>query len=478
MSSQKVDAEVHREGRVVDTVTSRPVRLLPDGRAGIVFGGAVYPLYADHTICLDDASVEKDLCLRFARATDELRYAATSEVRSNIRSTPRLSTWFLEENRYGFYLVFDGVEATAQAVADELDQAGIRVKRWDASHRPASDGHHYDWFIRLADDDAATPQRVREALGLAGRAERRHVDHIDAQSEDDGSRSLELLERLDQLEARLPPLQARIGDLQLLADALTGENQELIAELARARRESSAAKRSARQREVEFTAIQAARDRISKELDSLRLRLEEVTQRDGDDQDLRLSALQQDNQALFVEWESSEARVEALGVELIRVQGELEAAVRSREEVEDELALVREATSSPAELSRGMRGTRGGLESFLEALLPRTTLHPDAVDALSSADDPGRMLDVLIELDRFERGRGNGLPARALDGHKPWREIDSHLATGARGATSAGGRVYFTAQAGRVWAMVQHKTDGKSQEQALRRLKMWRPWPE
>ncbi len=55
-------------------------------------------------------------------------------------SAPAISRWYLESNRFGHYIVFDGSRADASHLVDRLKNAGIRVVRWDESVRSADNG--------------------------------------------------------------------------------------------------------------------------------------------------------------------------------------------------------------------------------------------------------------------------------------------------------------------------------------------------
>jgi hypothetical protein len=76
MAWKKVGVVVYYDGRVVDTLTPRPVRVMPNGRAGVVYNGVVYPLYEGNIVLLEDEPVDKDECDRFVPAHAPIPYAS------------------------------------------------------------------------------------------------------------------------------------------------------------------------------------------------------------------------------------------------------------------------------------------------------------------------------------------------------------------------------------------------------------------
>ena len=90
---------VQRGGQVVDgPLSDRPVRVLPQGTAGVVYGGRVYPVYADRTIDLDDQSVPKDLVPEFAVEGQHLSLLADAKGTGGSRSI-RPAAWNVETNK-------------------------------------------------------------------------------------------------------------------------------------------------------------------------------------------------------------------------------------------------------------------------------------------------------------------------------------------------------------------------------------------
>jgi len=65
MAPQQVVVKVVNGPSVVDRAIRRPVRLTPDGYAGVVYAGDVYPLFADNVVDVAGPSWELEDCNRF-----------------------------------------------------------------------------------------------------------------------------------------------------------------------------------------------------------------------------------------------------------------------------------------------------------------------------------------------------------------------------------------------------------------------------
>jgi hypothetical protein len=147
MASKKVDVAVYDGARRAARLTARGVRLMPDGYAGVVYNGAVYPLYEGNYIDISGESVDKDNCDRFVAAYSDIPY--WPEIRPDDLSDSGylgIEDWYLESNQFGHYLVFDASEDAARRLVDAVESCGLGVRRWDESSRPADNGHFYDWF--------------------------------------------------------------------------------------------------------------------------------------------------------------------------------------------------------------------------------------------------------------------------------------------------------------------------------------------
>lgn len=146
MASKVVDASIFDGGKFVSNAPERPVRLMPAGVAGIVYNGWVFPLYEGDFIDLADEPVSKDECKQFVPDDVAIPYADRLEPVDGVLG---IEDWYLETNRLGHYLVFDGLEQAAERFVGAVDAVGLGVMGWGESSRPADNGAFYDWYIRL-----------------------------------------------------------------------------------------------------------------------------------------------------------------------------------------------------------------------------------------------------------------------------------------------------------------------------------------
>ena len=139
MASQQVVVRVLDGESLVDESIRRPVRLTPDGFAGVVYAGAVYPMFAGNVVDIAGPSWEVEDCNRFLLAGAPVPYAQRVDGQSSNPPFGGLhGEWTVETNRFGHYVVFNASERVASLAVDSLEAAGVSVQRWDVSHRAAA----------------------------------------------------------------------------------------------------------------------------------------------------------------------------------------------------------------------------------------------------------------------------------------------------------------------------------------------------
>ncbi|MGW3017481.1 hypothetical protein [Streptomyces longwoodensis] len=169
MASTKALVRVLDHGTEVESGVRRPIRLTPDGYAGVAYAGSVYPLRQGDLIDLSGSSWELADCDRFLFAGAEVPYAPIAGEPLEAASSFDVE-WHLETNQFGHNVVFNASEHVASSLVSALEDAGLNVQRWDVSHRPADDGNFYDWFARLR-FKAARPKHLRSS-GLSSHRRR------------------------------------------------------------------------------------------------------------------------------------------------------------------------------------------------------------------------------------------------------------------------------------------------------------------
>ena len=146
--SNAINVAVAKGQDFIRWARNRPARVHPSGCVGAVFEGLVMPVYRDRFDCLsidlNDEGYDPSDCPfwpgfePFSFLDDSTKTSETGTIR-----------WHLETNTFGHYVVFDGNEQAVDSMLKALEQVGLGIRRHGESTRPADDGYHYDWFIRL-----------------------------------------------------------------------------------------------------------------------------------------------------------------------------------------------------------------------------------------------------------------------------------------------------------------------------------------
>lgn len=491
MPSAKVDVAVRSDGNVVEVLRRRPVRVLPTGTAGVVYAGEVFPLYAGDTINLGDRSYSKAECNSFVRAGQPIPYASATESTSSARLD--VGRWNIEHNRFGNYLVFDADEGTAEAVATLMEDVGLGVIRWDVSSRPAEDGYHYDWFVRLgfqgSGEDAYS--RVAGALSSAGAEETPRS--VDAHPEIPGQAG-QISNNADE-HARLTQLMGIVEGLFASVDEWRTAHEKISAKAAQLERNLADALKAVRQQrqtavdeqrlrlaaEAELAARRAVSD--GAEADSQSSLAEAVRQVEAR-ASARIKQADEDRRAAEQLGEEAEenasnqrARVRQLEAELTRMGAALAAAGEDKQFLESYISELSAADEEKAKLreagkARQTSSGRTSADRFAEQVLPRLTLSPEALETLVAMKDPSKVFAVLSALNLGEPIAAT--PFKGVSaGNLRIKEIDRHLHIGNEGKASDMGRVYYCRAGDRVFAHVHRKQNDNEQRQTVERFAGW-----
>lgn len=474
MASQQLVVVVHNGADRVDGPFSRPVRLLPDGTAGVVYGGDVYPLYDDDRIDLRDEPVDKWSCPSFVTAGTAVPYARRRAPKG--RRGPRVGAWYLESNRFGHYLAFDAGEAVAASVAELMTDCGLGVRRWDVSHRPSEDGVQYDWFIRLAfeGDRDECLQRVSAALSRTAGTKKK-----DTPAARDSSELAELRELVTDLASSAQEAERqRVAALQQAADsALRTADAEAELRLAQAARKDATRRLTAARK-----ADKQLRDELlasRQEVADAQLTRTAPTAAVGADAQVagltaELAAVRDSLSGANAAWFEAQTRSESLDDEAAALRERLGDAERERTSLAEQLAVAaqqaqevaaqdREAATAAA--ARSPR-RRESVEGFLLKCLPRLQLDPDSVETLLSFPKPLEALRLLVRLQE----RDSSVQATRL--HSGFFEVVQHVHTGEAG-NAAMGRVYYGLDAeGQVHVRLHRKRDLKEQQRFIKNLRL------
>jgi len=132
----------------------RPLRQMPDGRVGVVYRHAVFPVRGQNAVDISDPWQDPSDCPLIP---------VTNDVRRQ---------WFLDTSGRAPYLVWRGNWRRDQSEVDDvvtaLKSAGIQVRRHGPSTRPASNGIKYEWWVRLGDGESPSDEVLDEVFQIGG----------------------------------------------------------------------------------------------------------------------------------------------------------------------------------------------------------------------------------------------------------------------------------------------------------------------
>jgi hypothetical protein len=473
------------------------VRVLPSGKAGVVYGGVVYPLYAGNSVDVADDPHDKYDCRSFVPVGGTISYSGRSlPAQAEAVTAPpggflRDEDWHLEANRVGHYLVFDADQRTAERVVDVLERSPLGVRRWDAGHRSADNGRFYDWFVWLTFDgdrqeclrlvrsllgrttspeaptgialEGSLPERLRsaivEALQNAQGAARENT-RLTQEISDATSQSLRVKQENEELRLHL--------DVALADTATMGRAQDAqVAAMRGAEEQRRADEQRAldRSRKLHDEQIAELRD------DLAAARSEQHATLDSDRAELRarLAAAEIERDDYGKKCLTAEKRENELAAQLRSTDGELIRAQTEAGGLRDDIQRVtshldewrnEDRERRTAERESVASRLRPNLERFLTNALSNCRMDDDSIEELSKFHRPGKALRELIRIDQDDPQVGS--KANSIKGHPGWLEL-SKIHTGASGNSDMG-RIYYKRQPDGAFQTIVHlKKDDKEQ---------------
>lgn len=443
MAAQQIVVRVINGASETETQVRRPVRLTPDGSAGIVYAGAVYPVLSGDVVDIAGPSWEVEDCNRFLLAGAKVPYAPQT---SNAPPRPEFlgfhGEWNVETSGFGHYVVFNGSERLASDVVNALESAGVAVQRWDVSHRPASDGKFYDWFARLrlktTHDDAVA--RVSAVFAPAPASVEAPPAPTATPYEDLAAKVEQLLDLTVELTGRLSQSDREVALLRRKLAAVTDHETKLLGDLDRslAYQKSLHDQISTLGRPQEQDADAHAyliRQADNEELLEMAL---------SENSELLSSVMNFRNQA-----DARDSRILNLEAVVAALEGRLEELGQQDRE------------RRRAGAARG--APRRGVSGFLDNAFARLTFVLESVEVLANLDAPASILRALTQIDMGD------LLGKDLEGMRGWREV-SKLATGIAGSEDMG-RIYYKPDGSEVLVSVHIKQDEKEQRRHIDRLR-------
>ncbi|GAA3539374.1 hypothetical protein [Nocardioides daeguensis] len=443
MASAKATIRVLDHGAEVEAGVRRPIRLTPDGYAGVAYAGSVYPLRQGDVIDLGGASWELADCDRFLFAGADVPYAPAAGEPAQTAGGFDVE-WHLETNQYGHYVVFNASERVASALVSALEAAELSVQRWDVSHRPADDGNFYDWFARLRFKGSRD-----DALALVGA--------VIAPP----SSSAPTVPVADPTASRLADAEARIEELlnQLYVATRKGEAAER--ELAQVRQDLANAEASEQRYRESIALAERRHVDLQEQVAVLRQGLgdigdtAELVKSLVDAEELRELALAE-NSLLLERVRSADSKAAESSARAQDLAAQVDALLGRVSELEAlETERLRAATAH--------RPRRGGVIEFLPQVFGRLEFVLDSVDVIANLESPAPTMRALAEIDA---GR---LVGKDLEGIRGWFEVPK-LSTGIAGSEALG-RIYYKPDGQRVLVSVHIKQDEKQQRRPIERLR-------
>jgi len=443
MASARCVVTVLDHGVEVETGVRRPIRMTPDGFAGVAYAGSVYPLHSGDVIELSGSSWELADCERFLFAGADIPYAS-AQAEEDGRAGFQFE-WYLETNQYGHYVVFNAPERVAGQFVAALESAGVGIQRWDVSHRPADDGNFYDWFARLRfkGPREAALEMVRVVVAPPAPDVEVITPVVDP-----------LAQRLGDAEERIEQLLDKLFGATKRAEAAERQLASLRSRLEASERSENGQREAlalATRRHADLQAqIATLRNRIGSGPDTV-----ELVRNLADAEELRELALAENSELLdrtrFLESEGTAQRERADGL---------------ADQVEGLLDRLAELEALETERKRAAVATRprpGGVVAFLAVAFGRLEFVLDAVDVIASLEAPAATMRALSRIDAGE------LIGKDLEGMRGWFAV-TNLATGIPGSQRLG-RIYYKPDGDRVLVSVHIKQDEKQQRRHLERLR-------
>ena len=497
--SAKLTVAVNDNGQpILGPLHDRPLRLTPDGFAGVVHSGRVYPVHEGDLIDLADESFDKSECPEFLESGEPIPYVCDDGEDDETR----IGKWSIESNSFGNYLVFDGSEQVAVRIVTLMTSSGLGVRRWGGSSRAADDGYQYDWFIRLEFGGERDECMTLVSDALSTLPEDDLVEEGLAAVEGETSPLDRFLEKLDEEQAA-ELVNDLLGHLRPRLEALQGQISESVtrAETAEAEvrklRDACAALRARQMgQEKELTQERDQASRLRDQLsqansriaaaEKLVLSYQTTASKVVSNQDAAASrerglieslaaikrerdeVMQQLSDAEQVARDSRE-KADAWEIQYQGISEQLEAEREKCERLEVERARTARLQSDQLAIELpSTKKRKDGVRQWLGRAWPRLVIHSEAIESMEK--DFRELTDVFGVLHRLNKG--DNLPS------KPWRqagdarEVVDHVNTG----RDDRGRVYYrrlTDQ--RLWVFVHRKKDAREQERFVERISSMDP---
>ena len=446
-----VDITIYRGSTKLKEASDKPVRKTPGGTAGVVYGGAVYPLRTNNIINLDDDTFSKADCTEFYEDHEEIEYHQAREL--SIK-------WSTEFNNRAKYVVFDGTEQTANNLFEFLQEKGI-ANRLGESFRPASDGYHYDWFIRLvADCNEERAKRLVSEFAFPT-DEDDIADAREIEAAMNAARVLMLSDQVTTLENELKyskqsieQLNSEVTELRLSEERKSKELNAACVSRDSYKKQSEEAKLKIRKYLTRRTSIQSKTPAEATDLEKKVKENAEFLETLAAENE----QLADENRKLASQLENLQQSEKKLGLELQKKETDLKIE-RERREAARETSVIRATEMSTNKQSKTLRNF---IYQVLETFIPRIQLQDDDFQCLTQEiQNPAGSLKVLKSLNNNTETP----KTKKVKGYDGLFEVED-INVGNPGKAGMG-RIYYKNQNGNLDVGVHIKKDDREQSRFL-----------
>lgn len=461
--AKSIDVAVAQGTSFLRWARNRPARILPNGCVGAVYNGLVMPVYKKRfdslSIDINDNGCDPDGC-PFWTPTEPFRFSDDTDKPGESEGL----TWYIETNAFGHYVLFDGDEDTLNNVLGRFAARGVAVKRHGSSHRPADNGYHYGWFIRLEFDGAReeAEKLVSDALSKIrtddGTADANSASLIfclppailgeairEGMLRQDASALVNWLGRIAET-ARLDIDRVKL-ELQEEIDEATSDAKALQASLTETKRAAALEKSRA---ENSINELKLSIEAIRKRLDQSNRDVSNAAELETKIAKLEVEVADRDD--IYREWIESDKKCALLA----------SALERTRKDSQDLFKTLQTCLQSRATQNRPSDRMRAIVKIGL-GLLTEIDVHADAAETIfGSFYNPEPLFKVLQCLNR-----GEAMPVIRIRAASDWFEVDKHINTG----QSDMGRVYYKIQeSNRLFVVIHCKKDNAEQRRFFEKL--------
>ncbi len=445
MATTRLEVVVLSGGQLVEDRVNKPVRLTPDGYAGIAYGGAVYPLLEGDVVDVAQPSWEIEDCQHYLISGSSIPYSPNFGIQSvESQFNPSEIQWSLEAIPHGIYLSFNSPERNAKRVIDLLETGGIQIHRWDVSHRMAADGKFYDWFARLSVFDSI--ERVYASLETLFAEPDPGVTPVAKSTEISTSGQLQL--RIETLASEVARLQVGLAASEM--SRKTAEARLSINEGDKLRLESRLA---------------ASREDSRILLETLRTvkELADTKESPAAESAAHLAVAEELLETALLENSGLNNRLLELEEQSLQDQMALEDIAENYDFARNRIDELTELERERRLTQGALKGHKQGIEGYLRSAFQRLSFFDDSIDQLANLVKPSSALRILVQIDM---GQVIGKDVVELSG---WREV-SKVATGIPGREMSA-RIYYKPDGERVVVSLHLKENDKQQRRHIERLR-------